>query len=268
MRNRYCSLHVKSLIKVSIRLLILLLLHASPITILDSNAAYAASIGMAPPLTHPTSGISLSDFANLIAAFSAVTAIFIGIGTYRAQNQQAMRLLGLQILRDFEERFFSAEDMLRLRRSVSRHYQTHHRQDHAPESWRLADHLDGICFYVNRGYIEPGAVWVRFYFWLDKYFYLLQPYIEDMKQAENVDYYAEIAEAHEKLTRFGKNSYCLPSASFRLSPEKIQEFLQDEIRETTSALNQLQATTRNNQYSPQFRWNRSPNKRTRKVGKN
>jgi hypothetical protein len=190
--------------------------------------------------------MNISDIANLIVAITSVTALIIGIRTYRSQNRQAKCLLGIQVLRSFEDSFFGSENMLRLRHSVCTFYKDNPNLWDAPQGWRLADHLVGISFYINKGYIEPEAAWSLVYFWLDKYWCLLQPYVQQLKESEGgVDYCIDLREAHELLTRFGREKYGLPSEEFRWSKKKIEEFLDDEIVETSSALASRSILVRN-----------------------
>lgn len=181
--------------------------------------------------------MNISDIANAIVALTSITAIVLGISTSWYQNRQTRRLLGIKILRDFEEKFFWSEKSLRLRYSVCKHYKTKGlNADDAPDSWRLADELGALCFYINKGYIDEEAAWSLVYFWLDHYWYLLRSYANNLKIAQGgVDYLSDFREAHDLLTRFGKRKHDLPEEEHRWSTDKIEAFLDEEIAETLSA---------------------------------
>ena len=181
--------------------------------------------------------MSISDIANLAVALTSIVAIFLGINRHKAQNTQARQLVGIQILRDFEDKFYRSEHLRQLRYFVCVYYKRHGVDaETPPEAWRLADELAAICFYVNKGYVDAEAAWSTLYFWLDNYWFLFKGYADGLKtEYAGVDYLSDFREVHATLTRFGEAHRNLPAAQVRHDSKAIAQFLDDEIVETSDS---------------------------------
>jgi hypothetical protein len=177
--------------------------------------------------------MDLGDFTNIVLSATSLVAIVLGIATYWHQNVQANLFLGIQILREWEQSFFSSPEMRRRRHIASAHFRRTPTAEVPPEAWEILDAFDSIGIYVNRGIVDKEIAWITFYYWLNVYWHLLKNHTKRFHEySDGVRYLNNVEELYKTLTDYGVKHRNLPGEDKRCSPEKIQGFLDDEIKAT------------------------------------
>ena len=182
--------------------------------------------------------MTLSDVTNLIVAVTSIVAIFLAVFTFWRQMKQSQTFLGIQILQEWELRFFWSDDMRRRRYVTCKYLQGKspneiRYEDIPAEAWEILDTFDGIGLYVNRDVVEAELAWVTFYYWLNVYWYVLQPHRESLRaEHDGTQYLKDIDEMYQRLTEFGVKHRGLAGIESRCSPIRITRFIEEELRAT------------------------------------
>jgi hypothetical protein len=192
--------------------------------------------------------MNLGDFTNIVVAATSIVAIILGIASFWQQNNQAMAFLGIQILREWEQVFFSSDEMRRRRyvaciflkqklenesRSGSDVQSTKQYRDLPPEVWEILDTFDSIGIYVNKGIVDKELAWTTFYYWINAYWFLLHDHVKQLQEyTDGVPYLKNVEDMYNTLTAFAVKNRNLPPETKRCSKEKIQDFIEDEIKAT------------------------------------
>jgi len=177
--------------------------------------------------------MTVEKISAIITSITSIVALLISTYTFSKQAQQSKITLAVNLLRDFEKHFFFSEDMRRKRCVTSKFLLDRAENiniDLPPEGYELLDFFDTIALHVNRGIIDDEMAWITFYWWFDKYWYLLSEDVERLHQDnDGVKYLENCTRLHTQLTGFGIKQKNLPNSEVRHSPEKLKAFLLDEI---------------------------------------
>jgi len=175
--------------------------------------------------------MTIEKISAFITSITSIAALLISTYTFVKQTQQAKITLAVNLLRDIEKHFFYSDEM-RQKRCVTAKFLLNRDidKDPPPEAYELLDFFDTVALHVNKGVIDVEMAWITFYWWFDKYWHLLSTDVEKLHQDnDGVKYLENSAKLHLKLTEFGMKRKNLPNTDIRHSPEKIKEFLFDEV---------------------------------------
>jgi hypothetical protein len=182
--------------------------------------------------------MTLGDVTNLIVAITSIVAILLAVFTFWQQMRQSRTFLGIQILREWESHFFWSEDMRR-RRYVTCKYlegksaEEIRYEDIPAEAWEILDTFDGVGMYVSRGVVDEELAWATFYYWLNIYWYVLQPHRELLRaEHAGTEYLKDIDEMYARLTDVGTKRRGLAALESRCSPQRVARFIEEELRAT------------------------------------
>jgi len=201
--------------------------------------------------------------ATLWATLGAVmSAIFAGIGllVLKIQVKQAKENISTAILREHEKQFFYSDDISKIRADACRFLKgqlsaelselggnlSNNRQPNwleravqekrkigvqlSPDGWEIVDFLDSLAIYGDQGTIDVEMAFAKFFFFYNRYWYLLKPWIDHFRRLDgNVDYYRDIELFWDEMVHYGAKQRGLILGAPLYSPKDILAFMNEEI---------------------------------------
>jgi hypothetical protein len=200
--------------------------------------------------------------STLVTVASATIAV-IALWALFKQVRQGHESITTTVLREHEKQFFYSDDFLKVRASACHFLKEHLATEFAEpqaeratssesdwleravqekmsagvelslDGWEIVDFFDSLAIYGDQGTIDVEVAFSKFFYFYNRYWYLLKPWISYYRRLDGeVDYYRDIEVFLDEMVSYGVKQRGLIIGSPRYSREDVRKFINAEILES------------------------------------